>query len=83
MIFEMTSSFSLKWYGASIFLVLETMIMDAKHKTMKFELLTLVACFPYIDGKKNTKENKKQNAMHKLLKIIDWVERSSLILSMQ
>ena len=50
--------------------------MQLKHKTIKFELLTEVACFAYIAGKKNTKDIKKETRIHKTLKIIDWVEWS-------
>ena len=50
------------------------MIIRLKHITIKLELLTDVACFAYISGKKNTKENKNDKVIHRQLKIIDWVE---------
>ena len=59
------------------------MIIRLKHITIKLELLTDVACFAYIAGKKNTKENKNDKVIHKQLKIIDWVERSFFIFKMQ
>ena len=46
---------------------------------MKFELLTDVACFAYIAGKKNTKENKKDNAIQKTLKTIECIDLSFLM----
>ena len=46
-------------------------MMMLKHITMKFELLTDVACLAYIAGKKNTKDIKNERIMHKTLNTID------------
>ena len=60
---EMIFTLRILWYGTKIFLPLETIIMEEKHKTMKLELLTVEACFAYIAGKKNTNENKNANIL--------------------
>ncbi len=54
-----------------MFLLLETIMTEAKHKTIKLELLTLVACLAYIDGKKKIKEKRNEKTIHKVLKMID------------
>ena len=61
------------------FLLLEIRIITLKQIIIKLELETDVACFSYIGGKKKTKENKKTNTIQRILKIIDWMERSSFI----
>lgn len=74
MMLEMILILSLLLYGKRMFLLLETIMTEAKHKTIKLELLTLVACLAYIDGKKKMNEKRNEKTIHYVLKMIDWVE---------